>query len=44
MFLQEHSTLNWADVEGMYAKIDEWADKAAEMDRDPTDHEESGAQ
>jgi hypothetical protein len=34
LFLQEHSTLNWSDVEDMYKANDEQAASAEEADRE----------
>src|SRR4051812_8113639 len=44
LLLQEFSTLNWRDVEGVYARIDRHRDRAAQADAEPADDDESEAQ
>lgn len=44
LLLQELSTLNWADVELAYEKIDAHAVETAEADAEPPEETESGAQ
>jgi hypothetical protein len=40
LLLQEFSTLNWHDVEGVYARIDQHRDSTAQADAEPVEDEE----